>query len=219
MAIPWAQIAQTAVPFIQDYLGTSTATRNAKAYQDYLNNFSSGMANTLQDRATGYESKLSDMATGAESQYMNEANTPLAELTQMKSDIANQSSEAQRQNRLQVQNQLNASGVRGGQASILANRATGELNRDLQRDVNSLGYNEASNRQNSRLGYLSNKAYNPWANLSGTYGANAQSASSALSGAQGNSLANAYNLALGNYKNTLSNPNYSKLDLSKLSGL
>ena len=194
--------ALVAAPYVYKGLSQNADVRNAKAYQDYLNNFASGMSGTLQDRAAMYEGKLGDMSDLAEGQFMQEANTPLAELGKIQSDIANQSAEAQRQNRLQVENQLNSSGVRGGQAAILANRATGELNRDLQRDVNQLGYNEASNRQGSRLNYLSQKAYSPWATLSDTYGSNARSASGYLSQAQGNALSNAYNTALYNYKNT-----------------
>lgn len=202
-----APYIEKALPFVSNYLGENQDLKTAQAYQDYLNNFSSGMADTLQGRATDYENKLGSMADTAESQYLGEANTPLAELGQMQSDIANQSAEAQRQNRLQIQNQLNTSGVRGGQASILQNRATGELNRDLQRDVNSLAYDEASNRQNSRLGYYGAKAITPWSDLSSTYGANSRSASSSLSGAQGLALKNAYDTALSNYKNTLRSGN------------
>ena len=194
--------ANTAAPYVKNLIKDETATRNSKAYQDYLNGFSSNMADTLQNRASSYEGKLGDMSSEAESQYLGEANTPLAELSQMKTDIANKSSEAQRQNRLQVQNNLNASGVRGGQAAILQNRATGELDRDLGRDVNSLAYDEASNRQNSRLGYYGTKDLTPWYDLSQTYCTNSSSASSALSQGQGDAMTNAYNLALKNFTNT-----------------
>ena len=101
-----AKAATAIAPTVIKGLGTKRDENNAQAYQDYLNNFSSTMADTLQGRATGYENKLNSMADTAENQYLNEANTPLAELGQMQTDIANQSAEAQRQNRLQVQNQL-----------------------------------------------------------------------------------------------------------------
>lgn len=171
----------------------------AKAYQKYLNGITSDMSNQLTARADKYDNRLINQFSDAEPQYLNEANTQLPELTQLVDDIANQSAEAQRQNQRQINASLAQQGVRGGQAGILANRATGELNRDLQRDINQTVYNEAANRQNSRLNYFGDKALTPWETMSSAYGSSMTGANNALSGAQANVYANAYNRAIGNF--------------------
>lgn len=174
----------------------------AQAYQNYLNGVSSNMANQLEARAEKYDQKLQNQFNEAEPQYQEEAYTQLPELQQLVTDIANQSAEAQRQNRRQINANLAMQGVRGGQAGILANRATGELNRDLQREINQRVYNEAANRQNSRLNYYGEKALTPWKTMSSAYGNSMVGANNALSQAQGNVYANAYNRAMSNYGNT-----------------
>lgn len=188
--------------YLGSFLGGRADNNAAKAYQDYLNGITVDMANQLTKRADKYDTKLQNQFNLAEPQYQAEANTQLPELTQLVTDIANQSAEAQRQNQRQINASLAQQGVRGGQASILANRATGELNRDLQRDINRAVYNEAANRQNSRLNYYSQKAMTPWNTMSNAYGNSMVGANNALSGAQGNVYANAYNRAMANYGNT-----------------
>lgn len=175
----------------------------AKAYQAYVTRFGNNMAKTLEQRGQNFENKLLDNFNTGESEYLNEANTQLPELTQLIQDIANQSAEAQRQNQRQINASLAQQGVRGGQAAILANRATGELNRDLQRDINQTAYNEAANRQNSRLNYYTNKATTPYNTLNSTYGNVMGGAYGALNNAQGGALTNAYNAQLANYGNTI----------------
>ena len=175
---------------------------NGRAYQSYLNDIVKNMTSELEKRADKYDKKLQTQFDSAEPQYFNEAYSQLPELGQLIEDIANQSAEAQRQNQRQINASLAQQGVRGGQASILANRATGELNRNLQRDINQTVYNEAANRQNSRLNYFGDKALTPWRTMSGSYGASMTGANNALSGAQGGVLQNAYNRAMMNYGNT-----------------
>jgi len=174
----------------------------AQAYQAYLNGITDKMGNELEQRAEKYDQKLQDQFNEAEPQYQEEANTQLPELQQLITDIANNSAEAQRQNQRQINASLAQQGVRGGQAAILANRATGELNRDLQRDINQTVYNEAANRQNSRLDYYSNKALTPWKTMSEAYGNSMVGANNALSKAQGNTYERAYATAMANFGNT-----------------
>ena len=179
-----------------------------RAYQGYLNGIANRMASELEARAEKYDQKLQNQFNEAEPQYQEEAGTQLPELQQLVEDIANQSAEAQRQNQRQINASLAQQGVRGGQAAILANRATGELNRDLQRDINQTVYDEAANRQNSRLGYYSQKALTPWKAMSDAYSQSMVGANNALSNAQGAVYGNqngsgAMNLAMKNYKNTI----------------
>ena len=180
-------------------IGGNQETAVAKAYQNYLNGVANDMANQLEARAEKYDTKLQNQFNEAEPQYLAEANTQLPELQQLVTDIANQSAESQRQNQRQINASLAQQGVRGGQASILANRATGELNRDLQRDINKTVYDEAANRQNSRLGYFGEKALTPWKTMSGAYGSSMTGANNALSDAQGYTYKNAYNRAMANF--------------------
>lgn len=190
--------------------------KQAKAYQKYLNNLTSGLEDKLSSRAAEYEGKLSSMFDEAEPQFLTEANTQLPELQQMQKDISQQSSEAQRQNRAQVQNELAEQGVRGGQAATLSNRATGELNRNLQRDYNQLAYDEAGKRQSSRLNYFGEKAMSPYKGLVSAYTHGSASANDALSRGQGSALADAYGAAIGNYNKT--NGNYASPFASALTG-
>ena len=174
--------------------GVDAGTR--LAYTNYLTGIGDKMASALEARADKYDQKLQDQFNEAEPQYQQEAGTQLPELTQLVQDIANQSAEAQRQNQRQINASLAQQGVRGGQAAILANRATGELNRNLQRDINQTVYDEAANRQNSRLNYYSNKALTPWSAMSNAYGQSMVGANNALSQAQGGIYSNAYDQAM-----------------------
>lgn len=184
---------------IQSFASGNQASKVAKAYQSYLNGITSDMANQLEARAEKYDTKLQNQFNEAEPQFQEEAYTQLPELQQLITDIANQSAEAQRQNQRQINANLVQQGVRGGQAAILANRATGELNRDLQRDINQTAYNEAANRQNQRLNYYSQKALTPWSAMSSAYGNSMIGANNALSKAQGNTYERAYANAMTNF--------------------
>ena len=196
------QAAPAIIKGVQSFTGGNQASKAAKAYQAYLNGIANNMGSALEARADKYDQKLQNQFNEAEPQYQQEAYTQLPELTQLVQDIANQSAEAQRQNQRQINASLAQQGVRGGQAAILANRATGELNRDLQRDINQTVYNEAANRQNSRLNYFGDKALIPWKTMSSAYGNSMVGANNALSQAQGNVYSNAYNRAMNNYGNT-----------------
>ena len=236
MAIDWGAILETGgkgLNLTGNYLGAfgeQQALLNvARAYQDYLNGVSSQMSDELTARADKYDKKLQAMANGleakmlaqpgqyeqklqsllydAEPQYLQEANTQLPELTQLVKDISAQSAEAQRQNRRQVETELAQQGVRGGQAATLANRATGELNRDLQRDINQTVYNEAANRQNSRLGYTQTKALYPYQALAGAYGNSYNNANNNISNAYANSYTGTNNALSGAYGSSLSGAN------------
>ena len=209
MAVPaavWASAAGSVASDLGNALTKSSEAENYRnAYQNYLNylmGIANKMGNELEGRAEKYDTKLQDQFKEAEPQFQTEANTQLPELTQLINDIANQSAEAQRQNRRQVNANLAMQGIRGGQAGILANRATGELNRDLQRDINQTAYNEAANRQNSRLNYYNQKALTPWSNMSSAYNNSMVGANNALSNAQGNVYENAYKNAMNNYIKT-----------------
>ncbi len=190
--------AVQAAPQIISAIESSSGSSASKAYQNYLNGIINNMAGSLEGRAEKYDQKLQNQFNEAEPQYQQEAYTQLPELQQLITDIANSSAEAQRQNQRQINASLAQQGVRGGQAAILANRATGELNRNLQRDINQTAYNEAANRQNSRLDYYSKKALTPWSAMSNAYGNSMVGANNALSQAQGDVYKNAYTASMIN---------------------
>lgn len=179
-------------------LGFGGGMVNNKALEDYANTLGSNMGKSLEARAEKYDQKLQNQFLEAEPQYLSEANTQLPELQNLIKDIAEQSTETQRGNLRQINANLAMQGVRGGQAAILANRALGQTTRDTQRDINNLVYNEALNRQNSRLNYFGDKSLTPWKTMSSAYGNSMVGANNALSNAQGNVYANAYNTMLKN---------------------
>lgn len=198
-----AAAAVQAAPLIIQGLGGLTSgsrgSSNAQAYQSYLNGIIGDMQKQLEARAEKYDQKLQNQFNEAEPQYQQEANTQLPELQQLMKDIAEQTTETQRGNLRQINANLAQQGVRGGQAAILANRALGQTTREAQRDINNLAYNEAANRQNSRLNYYSQKALTPWSNMSSAYGSSLSGANNALSQAQGGVYGLAYKNAMNNY--------------------
>lgn len=190
----------------------------AQAYQGYLNSIANKMANELEARAEKYDTKLQNQFNEAEPQYQQEANTALPELAKLQQDTLDQNTEAQRLNRRQIEATMARQGIRGGQAGILENRALGEQARDAQRDINQLAYNEALNRQNSRLGYYSQKALTPWSTMSNAYGNSMVGANNSLSSAQGNVYARAYDNAMKNYVDSYSPQNKTSKWGNALSG-
>lgn len=179
-------------------------TARADKYDTKLQNQVAGLEGKMLAQPSQYEEKmlaqpqrfedeLKNLLYDSEPQYLKEANTQLPELTQLVNDIAQRAAEAQRANQKQVNASLAQQGIRGGQAAILANRATGELNRDLQRDINETVYNEAANRQNSRLNYTQNKALLPYQALAGAYGSSMQNANNNIGSAYANTYTNAAN--------------------------
>lgn len=184
---------------VQSFTGGNQQSKVAQAYQNYLNGIIGDMGNQLEGRAEKYDQKLQNQFNEAEPQYQQEANTQLPELQNLIKDIAEQNTETQRGNLRQINANLAQQGVRGGQAAILANRALGQTTREAQRDINNLVYNEAANRQQSRLNYYSDKALTPWKTMSSAYGSSMTGANNALSNAQANVYANAYNNAMANF--------------------
>lgn len=215
----WGAAASSLFDTMGENKKIAADTNVAKAYQTYLNQIAKKMAQQLAARADNYDTKLQNQFNEAEPQFQQESTTQLAELQPLIEDITNQSTEAQRQNQRQINASLAQQGVRGGQAAILANRATGELNRDLQRDINKTIYDEAANRQQSRLNYYGQKAMTPWSTMSGAYGNSMTGANNALSGAQANNYERAYNYAMNNYKNTLEQKKNKGALGSKIGGL
>ena len=200
------QAAPAIIKGIQSFTGKSGGEKNvqmAQAYQAYLNGITSDMKNDLEARAEKYDNKLQNQFNTAEPQYLDEAYKQLPELQNLIKDIAEQNTETQRGDLRRINAVLAQQGVRGGQAAILANRAMGETSRDTMRDINKLVYDEAANRQKSRLGYFGDKALTPWKAMSQGYMQSMVGANNALSSAQGNVYQNAYNNAMNNYGNTL----------------
>lgn len=188
--------------YLGNIFGSKGDAQAAQAYQSYLNGIANDMKGQLEARAEKYDTKLQNQFNEAEPQFQQEANTQLPELQNLIKDIAEQNTETQRGNLRQINAVLAQQGVRGGQAAILANRALGQTTRDTQRDINNLVYNEALNRQNSRLNYYGDKALTPWKTMSQAYGSSMVGANNALSKAQGNIYNNAYTGMMANYGNT-----------------
>ena len=193
------QAAPAIIKGVQSFTGNNQQKNIAQAYQQYLNGVANKMGNALEQRAEKYDQKLQNQFNEAEPQFQEEANTQLPELQNLINDIATQNTETQRGDLRRINAILAQQGVRGGQAGILANRAMGETSRDTLRDINKLAYDEAANRQQSRLNYYSNKAMTPWSAMSNAYGHSLIGANNALSQAQGNVYQNAYANAMANF--------------------
>ena len=177
-------------------LGFGSGAVDNAAYQRFAQRIADSQKADLEARAEKYDQKLQNQFNEAEPQYFNEAYTQLPELQNLIDDIATQSTETQRANRRQINANLAQQGVRGGQAAIIANRALGETTKNAQRDINNLIYDEAANRQKSRLGYFADKSLTPWKTMSGAYGNSMVGANNALSNAQGDVYKNAYTAML-----------------------
>lgn len=193
------QAAPAIIKGVQSFTGNNQQKNIAQAYQSYLNGVANKMGNALEARAEKYDQKLQNQFNEAEPQFQEEANTQLPELQNLINDIATQNTETQRGDLRRINAILAQQGVRGGQAGILANRAMGETTRNTLRDINKLAYDEAANRQQSRLNYYSNKALTPWSAMSNAYGHSLIGANNALSQAQGNVYQNAYANAMANF--------------------
>lgn len=158
---PWAAAALLAATVGGNYLSSSgeqqVKNEQSEALQNYLNSMDV------------YRQKAKDTMQGnyeqGENQFMAEANTALPELAQQKADIQQQTTEQQQEANKQLQSQLAQQGVRGGQAATLLGRNTGQLARESLRDENQLGFQEAQNRQNARLGYTAQKGLIPYKTL------------------------------------------------------
>lgn len=98
-----------------------------------------------------------DMATG-EKAFIEEAGQAPAELDQLKQDILSGQAETMQTGSNQMQADLAASGMRGGQAATALKRGTGNIATAAQRDVNQLVGGEAMQRAAERRAYQSAKA-------------------------------------------------------------
>lgn len=144
-----------------DYLGA----KNEQDVRDMQSEALQGYLNSIDQRREQAKNYMQGNFDKSDAQMQTLLNTPLPELGQMKSDITEQATDAQQNNDKQIQAQLAKQGVRGGQAATLAGEQTGQLNRELNYDVNKLGYNEAQNRQNANLNYTGQKALMPYQTL------------------------------------------------------
>lgn len=113
--------------------------------------FTQGMAD--YSRQTGQE-----LYNTGEQQLMNSLDHAPDELSQLKNDIATNSTQAQQEQRKQANLTFAQQGVRGGQAATSLNRTTGDLNRQMGQDVNQLAYQDAIRRSNAKTNYLGQKA-------------------------------------------------------------
>lgn len=99
----------------------------------------------------------SDMAKG-EKAFIQEAEQAPLELDQLKQDILSGQAETMQAGSNQMQADLAASGMRGGQAATALKRGTGNIATAAQRDVNQLIGGEAMQRAAERRAYQSAKA-------------------------------------------------------------
>lgn len=148
-------------PIGMSFLSNNAQQKARNAEYDAIVRYLEG----LDRKRAATEGKFKENYEIGDTQFNLEANTPLAELTQMKQDITDQSTVAQQNMNKQLQSQLSQQGVRGGQAATQLARGTGQLNRELNWDVNQLAYDEAKTRQGARLDYTSKKALIPYNTL------------------------------------------------------
>lgn len=141
--------------------GNKNQQANRDAQYDAMNSYLEQM-NAKRKEAKNYME--GNQQTG-EKQFMTEANQALPEIGQVKQDIRQGATEQQQEARNQMMQQLAAQGVRGGQASTLLNRGTGQIARESLRDENTLGMQEALGRQQARLGYTAQKGLIPYGTL------------------------------------------------------
>lgn len=84
--------------------------------------------------------------------------TPSKTLSQLEQDIASGNTEALQAGSRQLQSDLAAQGVRGGQAATLLKRGTGEQVAEAQEQLNELKYKDEAQRLADQRAYLMNKA-------------------------------------------------------------
>ena len=167
-ASPLAPLAPF-IPMIMSMAGNFMSNRaeeqSRQAQADDSNNALSGVNDKMDAFRTAWQNVQKGYQDSGEKQFMNEANTALPELQQARTDIANQGTEAQQQLSGQLQANMARQGVRGGQASTIQGRAMGQQGTDMQRQINQMAVNEATNRQAQRLDYTSQKGLMPYKTL------------------------------------------------------
>lgn len=120
--------------------------------------FEQGIFNQKVGLNKGYGDLGSKDQEMGEQQFLNQSSeeNPFLQ-SYMKAYLNNSLPEQQRQMN-QVNANLASSGVRGGQAATLSNRAAGDFNNQLYSNLNQLQFNDAQQKQNQRAQYFSSKA-------------------------------------------------------------
>lgn len=154
-------IASLALQVGGNYLGA----KNEQDVRDMQSEALTGYLNSVDERRNNALQEIKGNYAEGDKQFNQEANTPLPQIGQMQNDIVQQATDAQQNNNKEYQAQLAEQGVRGGQAATLLGRQTGQLNRELNYDTNKLGYDEARNRQDTRLNYTAKKSLLPYESL------------------------------------------------------
>ena len=101
---------------------------------------------------------IGGMTTGAEKQLNTIEGQAAPEVQQLQKDIANKATKSMQDTAAQTGANLQAQGVRGGQAATLQNRAVGEVGLQAQRDINQVAASDAQARQALLAGYQAQKA-------------------------------------------------------------
>lgn len=112
---------------------------------------------TQAAREAAYKAALAQGRTDLDSfggQAMTEFDAANPELETMESDIASGNAKALQQGAGQMEANLAAAGVRGGQAATLLNRGTGEQAIESQKNMNELKYSDAATRAAEKRAYL-----------------------------------------------------------------
>lgn len=120
----------------------------------------------LQEMLFGTKQKTVDSAiaqgqgqmASAEGAFTEANSAPPPELTAYQDAIRQGATREQEQAQNTFKNQLSQQGVRGGQAATLLNRATGEFNQGLSKDVNQVALDAALERQRNKSNFYGNKA-------------------------------------------------------------
>jgi hypothetical protein len=129
-----------------------------KTNKEYETNAASTAYERAMQQLNESLNRAKETTAEGESQFLSSIDSGMPEIEQMRKDIASQSTDAQRQNRLQTTLALKNEGVRGGQAATLLNRSSGDISQKLGMDVNKLAYEDAARRNNAKSAYYGNKA-------------------------------------------------------------
>ena len=123
---------------------------------DLVSNWITG--NAQANAYDKYRKKMQKLAQGTEEQFLQATGekNPLQE--GMMKDIQQQAARAQQQAAGQSAANLARSGVRGGQAATLMNRATGDVAQQFGQEQRQLAYQDYLRRQQAREQYYGNKA-------------------------------------------------------------
>ena len=116
---------------------------------------------TTANRKMAYENALKqggEQMSAGESGFMSEANTASPELAQMKKDILSGESESLNKAGNEMNANLSAQGVRGGQAATQLKGGLGEMGVYATRDINQMIGSEGMQREAEKRAYLAAKA-------------------------------------------------------------